>query len=52
MLYKFSLDQKILKYFQIRQIFLEIKRTHLIFKIARVTLSIIMSFYEGKKSEK
>ena len=51
MLCKFSLDQRILKYFEIRQIFLNAKEHSFIFKIARVVLSINTSFYEGK-SEK
>jgi hypothetical protein len=51
MLCKNSLDQRIWNYFEIRQNFKNTKEHNLIFKIARVVLIIIMSFYEGK-SEK
>ena len=48
MLWKNLLDQKIWNYFKIRQIFLILKEHNLSFKIARVALSINVSFYEGK----
>ena len=46
-----SLGQKIWNYFEIRQFFLNAKEHNLSFKIARVALSINISFYDGK-SEK
>ena len=51
MLGKNLLDQNIWNYFEIRQIFLNLKEHNLSFEIARVALSINTSFYEGK-SEK
>ena len=50
MLYKFLLDQRILKYFQIRQIFyLQKHTTYFFLEIARVALIINISFHEGEK---
>jgi hypothetical protein len=51
MLCKFSLDQRILNYFEIRQKLSFANKPNLSFKIARVALGIKTSFYEGK-SEK
>ena len=52
MLYKFSQDQRIWKYFEIRQIFKNAKEHIFIFKITRVVLSIKIPFYDGKSEKK
>ena len=51
MLCKNLLDQRIWNYFEICQIFLNLKEHNLSFEIARAALSKNISFYEGK-SEK